>query len=194
MIDQVYLKEALRYDPDTGKFKWREDRPYYHFKGERGRRAWLRNIGTNLEAGSVPDSTKRNPSPYQVIGLGGKQYKAHRLAWLYVNGEWPDGDIDHINQDTLDNRISNLRISVDNLNHRNRPRYRNNTTGVNGVSWLERLGKWQAEGQTTEDGKRVRHYLGVYGNLLDACAVRKSWENRNGYTLNHGERGGKDHG
>src|SRR5690554_7820021 len=115
MVDQKYLKEALDYDPLTGEFTWRLDRPESHFKDWRGKNGWMRNIKEDLVAGYVAPVTKRNPRPYRVIGLKGNLYKAHRLAWLYEYGQWPDGDIDHINQDTLDNRIDNLRISIDQM-------------------------------------------------------------------------------
>lgn len=187
MIDQKYLKEALDYDPLTGEFTWKLDRPEHHFKDWRGRNGWLRNIRKGLTVGYVAQVTKRNPRPYRVIGLKGKLYKAHRLAWLYEYGQWPDGDIDHINQDTLDNRIDNLRISIDQMNHKNRSLYSKNTSGVSGVTWHKRTSKWQAEGQRTIEGKRIRHYLGLFESFLDACAARKSWENDNGYSANHGK-------
>ena len=187
MLTQEYLKEALDYDPETGVFKWRMDRPSSHFPDWRGRNGWSKNISSDLIAGSPSKPTKRNPLSYLIIGLSGKNYKAHRLAWLYVYGEWPSEDIDHINQNTLDNSIDNLRLSVDKLNHRNRTKYRNNKSGIPGVSFYTRLQKWQAEGQQIIDGKRVRHYLGVFTSFLDACAVRKSWELRYGYSENHGK-------
>ncbi len=129
-------------------------------------------------------------SPHRMrmaVNYKKKSILAHRLAWLYVFGEWPSEDIDHINQNTLDNSIDNLRLSVDKLNHRNRTKYRNNKSGIPGVSFYTRLQKWQAEGQQIIDGKRVRHYLGVFTSFLDACAVRKSWELRYGYSENHGK-------
>jgi len=186
MLDQKYLKEALDYNPETGDFTWRLDRPQDHFKDWRGRNGWLRHIKEDLIAGYIQSPTKRNPRPYKVIGLKGKLYKAHRLAWLYKYGEWPDGDIDHINQDTLDNSINNLRLSVDKINHKNRSLYSRNASGISGVSWHNRLSKWQAEGQQTMDGKRIRHYLGVFESFLDACSARKGWENEYGYSANHG--------
>lgn len=186
-ITQEYLKEALNYDEDTGVFTWRLDRPDYHFSDQRSRNSWLRNISKSLVAGSLRRPTKRNPKQYIKIGLGGKLYSAHRLAWLYVYGEWPSEDLDHINQDTTDNRISNLRLSKDKLNHRNRGKYKNNTSGVTGISWNKRIGKWQAAGQQVVNGKRIRYYLGVYSDLFEAICARKRWELKFGYDVNHGK-------
>ena len=187
MVDQKYLKESLDYDPLTGEFTWRLDRPESHFKDWRGKNGWMRNMKDDLVAGYIAPVTKRNPRPYKVIGLKGKLHKAHRLAWLYEHGQWPEGDIDHINQDTLDNRIDNLRISVDQMNHKNRSLYSKNTSGLSGVTWHKRTSKWQAEGQRTIEGKRIRYYLGLFESFLDACSARKSWENDNGYSANHGK-------
>lgn len=187
VLTQEYLKEALNYNPETGKFTWRLNRPDSHFKDWRGKNGFYSNINPSLEAGSLSRVTKRNPSPYIVIGLGGKLYKAHRLAWFYVNGEWPPEDIDHIDLNTQNNAISNLQLSIDKLNHRNRSKYSNNSSGVVGVSFHKKTGKWQAEGQEIVDGKRVRHYLGLFKNLEDAANARKDWEVKYGYSENHGK-------
>lgn len=186
-VTQEYLKEALTYDPITGIFHWRLDRPENHFTDWRGRNGFIGNIRDDLVAGSPTGVTKRNPQSYLVIGLNGTNYKAHRLAWLYIYGEWPSEDIDHIDLNTQNNSISNLQLSVDKLNHRNRSKYKNNSSGVVGVSFHKRTGKWQAEGQEIVDGKRVRHYLGLFNNLEDAAIARKSWELEYGYSVNHGK-------
>lgn len=185
-LTQEYLKEALHYDPETGIFTWREDRPLSHFKDWRGYNGYIGNIRNSLVAGYKPKGTDRNPRNYLVIGLNSKLYRAHRLAWLYVYGYMPEEAIDHINQDTLDNRISNLRLDIDKINHRNRTRYKNNSSGLCGVSFHKKLSKWQAEGQQTLNDERIRHYLGVHTTLFEAACARKSWEIKFGYTENHG--------
>jgi hypothetical protein len=87
-LTQSRLKELLIYDPDTGIFR--------------------RRIACGIAvAGSTPGNI--NAMGYLDISIGCKRYYAHRLAWLYVYGEWPSLEIDHINCDRLDNRISNLR-------------------------------------------------------------------------------------
>lgn len=188
-FNQEYLKEAMTYDSQTGEFFWKRDRPQKHFgSNTRSLRTFRNNIRSNNVAGSTPSPTARNPKPYRIIGLAGVTYKAHRLAWLYHYGEWPDGDIDHIDQDTLNNKISNLRISEEKVNHRNRGMYKNNTSGCNGISFYAPTSKWRPEGQIIQDGKRVRFYLGNHDTLLEAACARKSWEVKYGYADTHGSK------
>lgn len=83
------LRAELFYDPDTGKFTW---------LGKRRNTAALRR-----DAGSV------RSDGYIDIHVAGRRYRAHRLAWLYVHGSWPVNNLDHIDGDPANNRISNLR-------------------------------------------------------------------------------------
>lgn len=81
---------------------------------------------------------------------------------------------DHINGNTLDNRRSNLRVIKKEINPINCKKYKNNTSGVKGVSWLKRLNKWQVGIQINK--KNI--YLGVYSNFDEAVKVRKEAEDK----------------
>lgn len=118
------LKNALHYDPETGHFTWRER---HGRRGIPGRRA-----------GTV------DFSGYVVVTINGKRHKGHRLAWLYVKGEWPAEAMDHINGRRDDNRLSNLRPAAPGQNQQNRALQRNNRSGITGVSWDSAAGKWRA--------------------------------------------------
>src|SRR6267378_3706505 len=83
-----------------------------------------------------------NPRGRLMIGLGRQKYFAHRLAWLYVHGKWPDGELDHINGDASDNRIVNLRPATRSQQNANCPARRTNALGIKGVS-LDR-GRYRA--------------------------------------------------
>jgi hypothetical protein len=85
MIDAKTVRELLDYCPETGIFTWK--------------------------VGREPAGYKHKYHGYIVLTLFDKRYMTHRLAWLYVHGEWPSGEIDHINLEKTDNRIANLRIA-----------------------------------------------------------------------------------
>ena len=158
-LTQQRLKELLSYDQDTGAFVWRVQR------------------GKAL-AGLVARTL--NSSGHIKIGIDGYEYLAHRLAWLYVYGQMPENEIDHINGIRSDNSINNLRDVPSFVNRRNTARYSNNTTGVTGVSKAK--GKYRAyiEGY----GRRI--CLGVFLTIEEASEARKKANVDYGYTSRHG--------
>src|SRR5690349_20811660 len=112
------VRQVLSYDAITGQFTWRVS------KGLRVR------AGGN--AGFVAQGANTG---YVIIGIDGRQYRAHRLAWFYVTGEWPPDEIDHINGNRADNRWANLRPATVAENQRNRAKSKRNTSGYKGVYW-----------------------------------------------------------
>jgi len=112
------LRELLDYAPGTGAFTWRP-RPTEMFRGPRAGPIWhTRYCGKR--AGHV-----NRIVGYESIRIFDRSYWSHRLAWLHVYGEWPVGEVDHINGDRLDNRIANLRAcdrQVNAQNMRRRPK------------------------------------------------------------------------
>ena len=168
-MNQKYLKSALTYDPLSGKFTWLL-RPMEHFKTAHGYNTSNAKC-FGKEAGTV------NTRGYVMVGLDGSPHLASRLAWLYHYGEWPRGQIDHINRVRTDNRICNLRDVSPEINQRNKKICSINTSGITGVCWNIAKKKWVAK-IGTNDG---RIYLGTFGSLLDAACARKSAELRNGY-------------
>lgn len=139
ILTQERLRELLDYDPDTGNFTWRK--PCNRFS----------QIKAGDPAGCI------HPRGYVHIKIEGSAYKAHRLAWLYVYGRWPNPAIDHINRVKTDNRISNLRETDQLGNMQNKGIYRNNKVGYIGVS-RARNGRYVAQLQVA---KKNRH-LGVF--------------------------------
>lgn len=162
MITQARLKELVSYDPLTGEFR-------------RLASYWTSSIGK--VAGGI------HSQGYVYIRVDGTQYLAHRLAVLYVTGEWPTHEVDHINGRRADNRWENLRCVTKSKNQRNKKRYANNTSGVMGVHWVEHCQAWQARIQVCGS----RRNLGLFDDPNDAIAARKRAEHSLGFGPTHGE-------
>ena len=146
------LRELLHYDPETGIF--------------------TRKVSTSNSV-KVGDITGCPSGPgYLLISVRSRRYQAHRLAWLYVYGEWPKDQLDHINRIRTDNRIANLRDVTQKQNHQNRSKPSNNTSGHTGVYWDKRDSKWRAE--IKHNQKHI--YLGYFTDIEEAVAARKAAE------------------
>ena len=170
-MDQAYLKERLSYDPATGVFTWLENDKAP---------VWWRRKYEGQPAGCV--DVKKNGYTRIRIGIDGTLYKAHQLAWLYMTGEWPTNEIDHIDHDTTHNAWANLREVDHEENGKNQSKKKNNTSGATGVSWNMKSGKWLA---CIGVGKRqVRG--GLFKDFADAVARRKELEIEYGFHANHG--------
>ena len=167
MLDQKRLKEMLNYDPDTGIFTWRI------------RAAKKTHIGD--QAGSI---FKHRNTHYRQIMLDGSHYKAHRLAWLYMHGKWPEGQIDHKDGNGLHNWAKNLRDVNNCENQRNCRISSNNTSGVIGVSFHKKSGTWSANIGVNSKQKG----LGYFIKMEDAIEARKRAEIEFGYHKNHGRK------
>lgn len=155
------LRQLLDYNPETGVLIWRERD---------------RNL-TGLRAGGIDPGHK-----YRRVRIDGRLELAHRVALAMVTGEWPEGEVDHINGERDDNRLSNLRIVSRGGNLKNKRRYRVNRSGVAGVYWHGQHQKWCAS--ICSDGKR-RH-LGLFRTVAEAAKARAAAEAEMGFHKNHG--------
>lgn len=123
-----------------------------------------------------------NTKGYRTGRIFYRQILAHRVIWAIHYGVWPDGDIDHINQIRDDNRIENLRIASSQENRRNASRQKNNSSGVNGVYFDRRRGKWAARIMID----RKNEFLGYFSCIKDAGEARKAADKKYGFSENHG--------
>ena len=140
------IRSLLYYDQIGGDFYWRKPTAACV-------KPWSKAGGLNSDG-------------YAVIRVFKRQYRAHHLAWLYVNGFMPN-QIDHKNGIKTDNSIANLRLATQSQNNMNKGAQANNKTGLKGVFWVEEAGKYCAT--VTAKGKRI--YLGYFGNPQDAHAA-----------------------
>jgi hypothetical protein len=118
------LREVLDYDPATGEFRWKVA------------------TSNGVRVGQVAGTT--NNHGHTTILVDKVRYYAHRLVWLYVNGKFPDLDIDHIDRNPANNRLANLREATDSQNQGNSRRPRHNKSGFKGVHWNSSKKKWCA--------------------------------------------------
>jgi hypothetical protein len=131
-----YVRQLLDYDQSTGIFTWNE-RPLSNFPNEQACKTWNTRYCGKM-AGSFRADRRRQ------IMINGKLYLSNRLAWLYMNGEWPDHHIDHKDLNICNDAFDNLRKATNSQNMCNRPMQSNNKSGYKGVSYCRRTRKWQA--------------------------------------------------
>ncbi len=141
------LKYLVRYDPVTGDF--------------------TRLISTSGRAMAGTKCGDVDSKGYWRLRVDGRRYLAHRLAWFYMTGEWPNGEVDHENLKRIDNRWKNLRLADEFLNKRNTGAKKNNKVGFKGVSWHVCSKKWRS--RIYLDGKEVN--LGLFDTPEDANAA-----------------------
>lgn len=158
------LLSKLNYNKYTGIFTWQD------------------SASNAIKNGDIAGA-KIQKNGYKIVSISGKSYYCHRLAWFYEYGLMPKQDIDHINHNRIDNRISNLREITRQENNKNLSMRTTNTSGVMGVYWVKSRQKWNVK--IGINGKSIN--LGYYKLKEDAILVRKNAEDRYGFHINHGK-------
>ena len=125
-----YVRSRFDYNPHTGEFRYK----------------YAPRNQNRIKAGDLAgfDRPKTKGSgAYRVIKINGVAYKASRIAWLYCYGSWPEGVVDHWDENTLNNRLDNLRVSTKSQNGANRGKTAANTSGFKGVTKYGN--RWRAQ-------------------------------------------------
>jgi len=125
---------------------------------------------------------------YLSVEIESRTYYVHRIIWFMIHGDWPKNQIDHINGNRCDNRLENLRDVSSGENCRNSKMPCNNKSGVTGVKFHKRTGKWKA--QVFVEGKSK--FLGYFSNIEDAENAVSNARRENGYTERHGQPAKED--
>ena len=144
-MTQDELKQLLHYDPNTGEF------------------TWLANTGKKKLIGKRAGRYDKFGNRF-YININKKQYLAHRLAWLYVYGQWPKDQIDHVNGNSSDNRILNIRECNNSENSQNKSTQSNNSSGYIGVHYYKAYDKWRSRIQI--NNKEI--HLGYFDTAEEA--------------------------
>lgn len=147
-LTQSTLKDLLDYDPETGDFTWLK-----------------RGQGRSVGSIAGHQWVDRSGIKYINICVQRQRCRAHRLAWLWVYGVWPDKYVDHIDGDGSNNRISNLRLATASENLANSKRPKNNTSGAKGVSFDQASQKYVAK--ISVNCKRL--HLGSFDTVSEAA-------------------------
>jgi hypothetical protein len=152
------------------KFEQANDRFQYN---------WETGVVIDRKTGKVAGRVEKNRNTsYLRMHVFGKQLRMHQVAWLLTHRCWPSGQIDHIDGDGLNNRISNLRDGTRSQNQRNQRPGKLNKSGFVGVSWHSATKKWHAN--IWIDGKRK--FLGRFKRLKHAVAARLAAAAEHGYS------------
>ena len=177
---QEVLRQLLRYEPDTGKLFWLH-RDVSLFEDGEWNSAYRKAASWNAKNVGKEALCSTNAGGYLHGSIYGHAYIAHRVIWKIVHGDDPEF-IDHINGLTFDNRIVNLRSVSKRENSLNQRRPSQGTSGILGVHWHRRLGKWHAK--IGVNGKTL--HLGYFLTIEDAAAARRAADRRFGFHINHG--------
>lgn len=150
LITPGRLRELLHYSPETGAFTWVT------------KASPQSRIQPGEPAGSICGKG------YILVTVDGKQYKASRLAWLYMTGEWPKGEVDHEDRVKTNDKWSNLSDVSHVGNMLNKSMHKNNTSGYAGVHYNKKGKKWVAYFRV--NGQRV--HVGSFSTAEEANAAR----------------------
>jgi hypothetical protein len=145
LISQKELMRILNYNSFTGIFTWKI------------------KVAPRVKIGDIAGGL--HSQGYICISIEKKQFRAHRLAWLYYYGYLPENQIDHKDQIKINNWISNLRETSTSCNVRNTGNYNTNTSGVRGVSWDKIRQKWGVSIKP-EKGKRIFTECGEFDEAV----------------------------
>jgi hypothetical protein len=155
-IDVEYLKTRITYCPETG------DITHLPKSNSKGNDSWNSRFA-NKSAG------RTRTDGYHLVSIDGIHYLAHVLAYAWMTGALPTGEIDHINMVKNDNRWANLRTATHSENMCNKPLYCNNTSGFKGVNFDKRTSKWWV----SIKANKITYYLGVFATIEEAAVVRQ---------------------
>ena len=153
----------LKYNPETGVF------------------TWLVSPNRRITVGSIAGYGYYTGN-YIKIKIAGVFYQAHRLAFLYMTGDFPEKHIDHKDHNRSNNKWVNLRKVTRLQNQKNQKKRQDNTSGCCGVAWNKDSKKWHS--YITVNG--LNKHLGFYNSKIVAIIKRKQAGVKYGFHKNHG--------
>lgn len=176
-LSYAEISKILKCDVENGKLYWlpRSQEMFADARNPDRAKIWNARYAGRLAFETVCNG-------YRHGSIFSRRYFAHRIVWLFATGNWPVNQIDHINGNRSDNRISNLRDVTKAENMKNMRVRSKSKSGSNGVYWYEAVQKWQV--YISVNGKTKN--LGSFADKNAAVAARKDAEAIYGYHANHG--------
>lgn len=152
--DLDLLNKILDYNKDTGEFTWLP-RTVDMFPDERTFNSWTAQFCGKPAGSSYLHSDGRH---YHEICYQKVKYRAHRIAWKMHYGEEPPPILDHIDNNGLNNSISNLRAATVTQNGWNAKKSSRNQSGYKGVSFNKEKNKWRAAIHVNKKTKLIGYF------------------------------------
>ena len=110
---------------------------------------WKRNANANKKIGDQVGFSTRKSGHKNVFLMVNKKLRGFvytRVVWLLHYGVWPDGEIDHIDCNSQNDSIENLRVVNRNQNCQN-TRFGRTQKSFKGTYQDKRNGKWHCQVQ-----------------------------------------------
>lgn len=172
-----HLHELLRYEAETGKLFWKS-RPVEMFVCKCAQHRW------NMRYAGKEALNALMKNGYYKGSIFGVQMLAHRVIWALCKNVWPSYEIDHIDGNSLNNRIENLRDVTPEINRRNTARQCKTKAPYPGIIHNVKRGRFYSR----ITASNVTYHLGSFDNLDDAIAARKKAERELNFHVNHGRK------
>lgn len=163
-ISADYARQLLDYDPESGILTWRARNPSMFITGKHSAEHQCKRWNSE-HAGVLAGSLKSDG--YLKIGIYGRLYSAHHIAWAHFYGVWPTKNIDHKNGNRALNSVANMREASPAENGQNRSIFGCSQSGLVGVSWFRQSGKWRA--RIMAEGSAI--HLGLFDTKEMAFAA-----------------------
>lgn len=150
-LNQTIVKALFSYDPEEGLLRWRNPSGRYE----------------RIPAGAVAGGTS-NKEGYRYVTINGRLYRASRLIWLWMTGEWPPHQVDHRDRDTGNDKWENLRLADGSQNKANCRKYQGKPKSslLKGVQAVQKRHSIRYRATATKDG--VRENLGSFDTEEEA--------------------------
>lgn len=154
------IRELFTYDPEEGLLRWRKS------SGRHGR----------IPAGTVAGGTSSNAEGYRNVNVRRKLYRASRLIWVFMTGEWPPHQVDHEDRDTGNDKWKNLRLATGSQNKANCGKYKGKSSLLKGVQAVQKARSIRYRAIVTKNG--VREHLGYFDTeeLAHAAYLKRAQE------------------